>query len=182
MAYASASDVANLCRNLLGSSESFNSSTSPTLFAITTWLSSGCGIINATIGSRNFGAIPVDNPAYDVAAETNALYAAWMAERSRTNARVAADERTRADMLKKDFTDHLALLRLFDYASLGMSEERGSDVYAGGISKSDKRMAESDGDRVLPRFARDMFDNPEAMDAGDKGTGESTDYETHPGG
>jgi len=55
-------------------------------------------------------------------------------------------------------------------------------VYAGGISKSDKEAVESDGDRVSPRFIRDLFDNPQAMDAGDKGTGESVDFQTHPGG
>ena len=162
MAYASASDVAALTRNLLGPATEYDDlSTCPTLSQVTAWLSSGCSLINSKLGSENLGPIPQSSGAYDLAKEVNALFAAWMAERSRTNARIAADERTRADMLKKDFESLLDMLTGLDLSFMGVGElTTTGTAYAGGISISDKSSVEGDADRVKPRFERDMFRNP----------------------
>lgn len=165
MAYASSSDVGGLCRNLLGNLPDFTQSSSPTLTQVDSWLSSGCAVINSFLASHGYGAIPAGAAAYGVAQQANALYAAWMAERSRINARVSADERTRADMLKKDMEYHLDLLKMMDLSQAGVSQT--SRVYAGGISKADKSTVEGDSDRVVPRFRRGMFSNKDARSPGD---------------
>lgn len=156
MAYASASDVAALCRNLLGSASEFDTSTSPTLTQVTAWLSSGCAAINARYG----GAISSATDAYNLATQANALFAAWFAERSRINARVSADERTRADMFKRDFDAILEMLDMLDYADMGITPPSSGAAWAGGISRSDKQTIESNSDRVKPRFSRGMLDDP----------------------
>ena len=171
MAYASGTDVASLCRNLVGSASSFDTSTSPNLTQINLWLSSGCALINSIIGSRGFGAIPTTSAAYDFARDANALYAAWRAESSRINARVAPGERTRADKFKQDFNDALGELKTMDLSRLGVSVAN-SQVYAGGISVADRDSVEADSDRVTSRFIRGMFRNketiePSGTDAGD---------------
>jgi len=162
MAYASASDVAAIVRNLLGPAQEFDDlSTSPTLSQVTGWLSSGCSVINTRIGAMGYSAVPSDSVAYDMAKQINALFAAWMAERTRTNARVAANERTRADMLKKDFESLLDMLVELDLGVLGVdSLSTHSGPYAGGISIGDKQTVEGDSDRVQPRFSRGQFANP----------------------
>lgn len=167
MAYASASDVGALCRNLLGAASGFDTSTSPTLTQVTAWLSSGCALINAAIGEYGYEPIPTTSAAYDLAAETNALYGAWLAERSRINARIAADERTRADMFRRDFEYHLDWLTGLNLSVLGVTQlSSAARPYAGGISRSDKSAVESDTDRVAPRFARGQFRNTEAGEGG----------------
>lgn len=153
-AYASASDVAALCRNLLGPEPNFSDATSPNQAQISAWISSGCAVINANLASRNYGAIPQTSVAWDMARDINALYAAWMAERSRTLTRVTNDERTRADMFKRDFNDQLQQMMRLDFSTLGVIQTGG--VYAGGISAADKDRQESDTDRVAPRFVRGM--------------------------
>ena len=162
MAYAAASDVGALCRNLLGSASDFSTSSSPTLAAVTTWLSSGCAGINGTIGSRGYGVIPATSGAYDIAKQANAIYAAWMAESSRTNARTAPGDRTRADNFKKDFQTFLDVLKMLDLSSLGVTQT--GRVWTGGISVADKDGAEGDTDRVVPRFNRGQFRNTEARE------------------
>ena len=163
MAYASPSDVSALCRNLVGSASGFDTSTSPTLVQINRWLSSGCAMINAVLGSYGYEPIPTTSTAYDLASETNALYGAWLAERSRINARVTADERTRADMFKRDFEYHLDWLSSLDLSALGVTlTSAGGRPYAGGISRTDKDTVESDSDRVVSRFSRGAFRNKEA--------------------
>src|SRR3972149_10765238 len=92
MAYASGTDVASLCRNLVGSASSFDTSTSPNLTQVNLWLSSGCALINATLGTRGYGAIPTTSAAYDFARDANPLYAAWRSENSRHHARVSPGE------------------------------------------------------------------------------------------
>ena len=169
MAYCSASDVGILCQNLLGKAEDFDSSTSPALAAVTMWLSTGCAVINAQIKSIGYTTpIASTSDAYDVARQANALYGAWMAERSRLNSRTAADERTRADMFKKDFDTLMKVLLSLDLSEMGVTNV--SRMYAGGISVSDKETIEGDTDRVTPRFARGMFSNPAALEPGPGGS------------
>lgn len=176
MAYAAASDVAILTRNLLGSASEYDTSTSPTLVSINTWLSSGCSVINTKIGQLGYGAIPTSSEAFGLAQAANANYGAWEAERSRTMAAIRADERTRADMFKRDFEFHLDMLCEMDLGSLGVSKTR--RVVAGGIKVSTKDTREADTDRVTPRFTRGGFDNPDARDAGSKGA-QSGDPQAH---
>lgn len=166
-AYASASDVSGLCRNLLGAASGFDTSTSPTLTQVNTWLSSGCALINSIVGGRGFSAIPQSSVAYEFAMQANAQFAAWMAERSRTLATVQVTERTRADMFKRDFNDSLDLLKVIDLGRLGVIQT--SAVYTGGISNADKNSVESDTDRVTPRFTRGMLHDESIPQEGDFG-------------
>lgn len=158
MAYASACDVGALCRNLLGSASEFDTSTSPTLVMVTSWLSSGCAAIEGKLG----GAVGATSYAYDLVRQANADFAAWMAERSRINARVSADERTRADMFKRDFDALMSILSDMDPTDLGINSATASDAWAGGISVSDRDTIVGNSDRVTPRFSRGQFDNTSA--------------------
>ena len=96
MAYAAASDVAALCRNLLGGASAFSATTCPNASQVTAWLSSGCALINSVVKSKGYTAIGADSDVYEFATAANAHYAAWQAERSRISARVTNDERTKA--------------------------------------------------------------------------------------
>ena len=157
MAYASASDVGALCRNLLGAASGFDTSTSPTLIQINSWLSAGCALINATILGRNFqDEIPTDSAAYEFFSMANAQFAAWQAERSRTLASVQATERTRADMFKKDFRDSLDLITMLSLGQSGVSQKQ-SNVYLGGLTHTDKAQDAGDSDAVHSRFVRGMM-------------------------
>lgn len=178
MAYASASDVAALTMNLVGGQYTYDVSTSPTITQVNVWLSTGCALIEATVGARGFGSIPPSSPAWGIAQQANALYGAWFAERSRTLARVSADERTRAEMFKKDFQETLKMLAEMDLARLGVSQT--SLVYAGGISQADKDEVASDEDRVTPRFVRDMLTNYLEGKPGTPDYASTDDPQTHP--
>ena len=160
MAYSSASDVAGLTPNLVSPASTFDTSTSPALAQVNNWLSAGCAVINMRLAGVGYDPIPTTSGAYDLARMANALYGAWMAERSRINTRVSADERTRADFMKRDFEFMLEQLLETDLSRSGVTAT--SVAYAGGISVSDKVSVESDGDRVAPRFSRGMFANPQA--------------------
>ena len=162
MAYASASDVSSLTRNLVGGASTFTTSTSPTLAQVNAWLTAGCAMIETVVGGTSIGAT---RTIYGFAVEANALYAAWMAERSRTTAATTAQERTRADQLRRDFFDHLGWLEKYGNSRGGVAPV--SLAYAGGISKSDKEDVESDADRVEPRMRRGQFRNPEALSPDD---------------
>ena len=164
MAYASTCDVYALTPGLVKPASAFDSATCPTLTQVQFWLSSGCSVINARLESVGYSAIGTGTTASELAAAANALYGAWMAERSRINARISADERTRADQFKDDFEWHLDLLLGLDLSRAGVSQT--SKAYAGGISRSDKSTVESDTDRVTPRFSRGMYDNAEALRPG----------------
>ena len=167
MAYASASDVASLTKNLVGGASSFDTSTSPTGTQVNQWLSSGCAIINTVIGSMGYGAIPESSEAYGMVRDCNALFGAWRAELSRTNARTQPGERGRADFFKKAWDDCLDELKELDLSALGVPQTRTAGrVYAGGISKADKASVEGDSDRVTPRFRRGMFASKETLEAG----------------
>ena len=96
MAYASASDVAALCRNLANGGSTFDATTCPNGSQVNVWLSTGCAVINSRVQGMGYTP-PLTGTAAEVAQQANACYAAWFAERSRHNARTTADERTRAD-------------------------------------------------------------------------------------
>lgn len=162
MAYASASDVVGHVRNLLNGASAFSATTVPSACEVDTWLSSGCSLINARLSSIGYSAIGTTSAAYELARAANSLYAAWMAERARVNATVSYTERTRADMFKKDFFDHLDLLAALDLGQMGVTR-KASGVYFGGISQSDVDTVEADTDRVVPRFSRDMTRHPDRL-------------------
>ena len=158
MAYASASDVAALTKNLVAGGSTFTTATSPNLAQVNAWLTAGCSMIETVAGGT---AISATAALYGIAVEANAIYAAWMAERSRTTAATTAQERTRADMLRRDFQDHLLWLEKYAMSRGGATPV--SLAYAGGISKTDKETVEADDDRVTPRFRRGWAHNPEAL-------------------
>ncbi len=168
--YASASDVASLCRNLLGGQTSFGLSSSPTLTEVNTWLSSGCGIIE----TRLRGTISTGTTAYDMAKDLNALFAAGKAEMSRSNVTLQPGERTRGQVFMQMFWDELKAMSSMDLSALGWSSlvtSTGGKVYAGGISQADKASVASDTDRVDSRFKRGQFRSIETLNP----SGESYD-------
>ena len=162
MAYASTCDVAALTRTLLGPLTTFSESSSPTSDQVTNWLSSGCAIINTRLAAAGYAPIPTSSVAYDLARQINALFAAWMAERSKTLGTTQAGENTRADMFKKDYQALLDMMLDIDLANAGVSSLGGSSAkpYAGGISLDDKSTDETNSDRVKPRFKRGMMRDP----------------------
>lgn len=157
MAYCAASDVAALVRNLIAPSASFTSSTCVTDTQVAAWMTTGCAVIESEIGALGYSAIPANSPAYGLAQQLNAIYAAWMAERRFTTQTIQPGERTRADLFKKDFTDLLIELKALPLSRLGVPQT--SVVYAGGISQSDKQTVVSDSDRTPARFFREQFRN-----------------------
>lgn len=164
MAYASASDVSALTRDLIGSASGFDTGTCPTLTQVNAWLSTGCAVINATIGGYGYGAIPESSAAYGLAQQANALYAAWMAERSRSSARISTQERTRAEMFRSDYKMLMETLSDLNLGRMGVTQT--SQVVAGGISQSDKDRVAADSDRVPDRFSRGMFRNQDTLTPG----------------
>lgn len=162
MAYAAASDVSALTRNLIGGASelTFTVATCPTLAQVNVWLTTGCAVINSRLAGIGYDPIPSGTAPYEVAQQANACYAAWFAERSRQNARTSADERARADIFKEDFETLMEILLDMDLSQSGVVQT--SRAYAGGISVSDKDTVEEDPDRVQPRFVRGMFANSEA--------------------
>lgn len=161
MAYAAASDVAALVRNIIAPSASFTSSTCVTDTQVAAWLSTGCAVIEAQLGGRGYSAIPATSAAYGVAQQANAIYAAWMVERRFTTQTLQPGERTRADKFKEDFEGLMDTLMELPLSRLGVSQT--SVAYAGGISSSDKQTVAADGDRVGDRFWRGQFRNPLAL-------------------
>lgn len=160
MAYASASDVSALTRNLIGAASAFDTTTCPTLAQVNVWLTTGCAVINSRLAGMGYDALTSGTGPYEVAQQANACYAAWFAERSRQNARTSADERARADIFKEDFESLMEILLEMDLSRSGATQT--SRAYAGGISLSDKDTVESDTDRTPSRFVREMFANREA--------------------
>ena len=164
MSYASASDVGALTRNLLGAASAYDTTTCPTLTQVNMWLTTGCAVINSKLAAYGYAAIPTTSGAYGLAQQAEACYGAWMAERSRQSARTGDDERTRAEAFKKDFDYLLKLLSELELDRMGVDTVDATTLlYAGGISISDKASTEAEGDRVKPRFTRDMFKNPESL-------------------
>ena len=100
----------------------------------------------------------------EFARQANALYGAYMAERSRLSARVGKQENTRGDVFKSDFEDMLDMLTTLDLSRMGVGRSLAPPTpYSGGTSKSDKEEYEADTDRIAPRFARGMFENSETQ-------------------
>src|SRR3990167_2212392 len=143
MSYSSASDVAILTPHLLGTASDFTTSTSPTLAAVNSWLSSGCAVINGKLAAHGYGAIPAGNAVYGIAQQAEATYGAWGAERSRLSARVAPDGNTRDTAFRKDFFDLLNQPVAIYLTTVGVSRTNAPpSVYAGGISVSDRETNE----------------------------------------
>jgi hypothetical protein len=162
--YASASDVAALCRNLLGSQVSFGVSSSPTLTEVNKWLSSGCSIIETKLK----GTCTTGTTAYDMVSGLNALYAAGQAEMSRINVTLSPGERTRGQVFLEQFWKELKEIAKLDLSSLGLSSlvtgGGGGILYSGGISATDKYNVESNTDRVTPRFGRGLHRTSGTLD------------------
>lgn len=165
MAYASASDVSNHSRNILGNSGSFDASTSPTLTAVNYWLSSGCAIINTKLASCRYS-VPAaaGTVIYDWLSELNAIYAAAHVEMSRTNVTLSSDERTRGQVFLEMFNDQLDMLCDMDLTGAGLSRVSQGKLYTGGIYTSEKQRIESDTSFVKPRFSRGMNRFPGTID------------------
>jgi len=161
MAYSSCQLVAQLIPNLLEGASDFDnmvSTATPGSAQLIRFQSSGCAIINATLQSLGYS-VPIasTNTVYDYLADLEANYVAYRAEMTRSSARSAAGERTRADAFKKYFDDGLMMLRNMDLTMMGVSFDR--DWYIGGISESEIDSVESDTDRVDERFKRGQFDS-----------------------
>lgn len=156
MAYGSASRVATYCRNLLGAASAFSASTSPTLDEITAFLSSGCGVIETNLEARGY-TMPVatDTSLYDALCDLNSIYAAAQAEMVRTNVILGMGERTRAQVLDKQFWTRLKRLLTINLTpSVDVAYDH---VYTGGISVAVRDGYTADTDRIQPRFSRDKF-------------------------
>lgn len=158
-AYATGSDVANMCRNLLASSSTFTASTVPTQAAVNSYLSSGCGILESTLQSKGY-TVPVASgtAARDWLRNLNMLYAAGMSELTRINITLTPGERTRGQVLLDYFWKQLGQFTALDLTTMGVtrSTSRGT-LFVGGISEASKDTYDTDSDRIAPRFARGMF-------------------------
>jgi len=156
MAYASASDVASLCRNLRGSAGSiFTTETDPTLASVDVWLISGCAVLETQLAAHGYST-PVASTAaaYGWMTNLNALYGAARAEMSMTTDGMRVGERTRGQVFEKMFWDELKMMLKMDLTFAGISRSSTGTLYVGGISETEKDSYESDSDRVDPRFHR----------------------------
>lgn len=161
MAYASTSDVAALCPQLLGGEANFSPSTSPTDAEVEAWLSAGCGILEAHLESWGYDPPPGSSTAvWSFLGHLNALYAAAQAELSRMNVSLSPEERTRAEFLEDRFWQDLNRLRSLDLSAMGLSKGADRVLYTGGISQTEKDSWDEDPDRVPPRFRRGQFAFP----------------------
>jgi len=161
MPYASSSDVAALCINILNGASDFSASTAPTACMVLRWLSSGCGIIESTLAGLGYD-VPVASTvgAHDFLREVNALFGAARAELSRTNATTGPGERTRGQVFNQMFWDELARLKGIDLAMYGLQRATTGKMYVGGVSQDEKDIIDEDEDRVEPRFRRGQFAFP----------------------
>jgi hypothetical protein len=162
--YSATSDVADLCRSLLGPESDFSGNTVPSASAVVNWLADGYSIINAQLASVGF-ATPAASTAgiYQHLKHLNTLYAAGFAELSRVNTTVGPGERTRGQVFLDMFWKQCD--KLEEYASSGDAGGLETDtgigsIYAGGTSVATKATYESNTDRVVPRFTRNMFRFP----------------------
>jgi hypothetical protein len=164
-AYAAASDVAALCRNLLGSASTFLTTTSPTLASVNTWLSSGCSVIESYLSARGYSTpVAVGTVARAMVTDLNTLYAAARAEMSRANVVLGPGERTRGQVFDEMFRRQLTELLTMDLTIAGIARSNAGILFVGGISKDDKDSYEDDTDRVAPRFKRNMHRFPGVID------------------
>jgi len=160
MAYASASDVIILVRSLVAGASDFGAETSPMSFAVGSWLSSGCAIIEAKLGALGYDAPGSTAAGYGMLRDLNALFAAGRAELSRVTATVQPGERTRGQVFDKMFWEELNRLDGMDLSMAGFARSSTGKLYVGGISQDDKDTWNADSDRVSPRIKRGMFSFP----------------------
>ncbi len=161
MGYCTACDVYAIVKNLILPSGSFDANTCPTINDISSFISSGCSVIETELADAGFtSGIPITSQAYGMATTINALFAAWLAEDSRLSAMVQAGERTRADVFLKQWQTMLNLLSTRDLSRAGVPAT--GAAYSGGISVSDKQTVSGNIDRVKPRFTRGFGHNPAA--------------------
>lgn len=171
MAYASASDVAALTKNILGSETMFSDTSKPTIAETDNWLSSGCSKIETMLNSWGYSTPAASTSAiWGTLKDLNTLYAAGRVELARTNVTLTPGERTRGQVFLKMFDDDLKDLEKLDLTPLGLSRSSSDDVYVGGISISDKQTQETDSDRVDPRFTRGQMKFPGTSDPSDSVT------------
>lgn len=157
MAYCSASDVAAYCPQLLDGASTFSGSTKPTDAQVTKFMTSGCALINNALTAKGYTPPASGTAAYEQLNEINALYAAAIAEMTRTNQRLAPGERTRGQVFQKMFRDELAEFLAQDLSRAGLSYTTAG--YVGGISETEKDNVNDDSDRVPNRFTTGQFDN-----------------------
>jgi len=162
--YAATSDVADLCRSLLGSEVDFSGTSIPSASAVVNWLADGYSIVNAQLANAGY-ATPAASTSgiYPHLKQLNALYAAGFAELSRVNTTVGPGERTRGQVFLDMFWKQCAMLDVYatggDAGGLATDTSMGS-IYAGGTSVATKATYTSNTDRVVPRFKREMFRFP----------------------
>ncbi len=153
--------MAGLCAGLLSGASNFSTSSSPTLAAVGNWLSTGCSVIEGYLGGNRY-TTPVASTAgaYSWLENLNTLYAAAMAETSRSSAIVSPGERTRGRVMLDQFWSELKEMVGLDLTALGVTRGSAGKLFVGGISEDSKDTYEDDSDRVVPRFSRDMHDFP----------------------
>ena len=158
--YASASDVAQLCRNLLGSANAFSTSTSPTLDAVNNWLSSGCAFIETKLSALGYTTpVAATAPAFSWLTDLNTLYAAARAEMSRINVTLAPGERTRGQVFQEMFDRQLADLSKLELSAAGVSKNtsNGGTLFSGGVTDASKDTYQDSTAYIQPRFRRGQF-------------------------
>lgn len=162
VAYASASDVAALCRNLLGESAEFSTSSSPTLAEVSTWLVAGRNTIETMIITRGYD-VPIIStvPLYGMLQDMNTLYAASRAELSRTNVTLGPGERTRGQVFDEMFWKQLKQLESLNLSTMGATRTTTggttATLFVGGLTETSKDTMRGDSDTVQPRFRRGML-------------------------
>jgi len=161
MAYASASNVAPYCQNILGEFSNFTNSTCPTIKEVNAWLSSGCAVINTKILGMGYGVPASGTTIFEALRDCNALFAAARVELSRTNVTLAPRERTRGQVFEEMArTCACSVLAAGDLTLVGLTRTSSGKLYVGGVSVTQKQTEESDTDRVEPRISRGAFDFP----------------------
>ena len=165
MTYSSASDVAQLTKNLLGPEATYTLTSSPTVTAVNSWLTSGCSELELFVVSLGYDVpIPVGSIARAKFEHLEALYAAAWAEFSRTTGTLVPDERTRGQVLMEMFYDQLDRVSDMDLSRAGVSRSSAGKMHVGGISIARKQTVQQNTDNVQPRFFKDMFSFPGTLD------------------
>lgn len=160
MGYCTTCQVYSHVFSLVKPASAFDTSTCPTLSDVENWITTGCAVINTYLSGKGYGAPSSGTAIYEMLGQANALWAAALAEDSRTNARISAEERTRGDRFYRQYEKLMAMFDKMDLSRAGLAQT--SVAYAGGISRSDKDSVSSNTDRVPGRFKRGMFRNPES--------------------
>lgn len=158
MTYASASDVALHCPEVVTSGCNFSDTSHPTLTQVERFLDMGYSRINARLAARGHGT-PVGATAavYDELVGLEALYAGARVQMARMSSRLGPRERAKGEVLMERFDKELDRLMGLDLSRAGVGVVSAGKLYAGGISKADKTGYEDDTDRVAPRFKREQF-------------------------